>query len=160
MVQKMKRLTTYLDEKLLINKNFKDVNANNEFYNEFSNILSSDSDIGWFTRDDIKGIIPMIIEIEDKKAVNKIKEFFDTAGIKYTRSVTQYFKKEYTLYYNILKFIADNKDNMEFFYINEHAYGGEYLIYLFETGKIKVAVWGNKKIVSGNRATIVFQYIK
>ena len=72
-------------------------------------------------------------------------------------------KKTCKLYYDILKFIDDNKDEIEFFYMNEKMNGGDYadyLIYLFEAGKIKVAVWGDAKIEDDNRGgTIVFQYI-
>ena len=101
----------------------------------------------------------MKLSIEDKTASNKIKEFFNIDNIIYTRAVMENFKKECELYYDILKFIDDNKDDMEFFYMNEHTKSGEYLIYLFEARKIKVAVWGNKKIVYNNIATISFQYI-
>ena len=155
----MKSLNTYLNEKLIINKNFKDVNANDEFYNKFRKVLSSKSKFGWFEIRGIANSIPMKLSIEDKTASNKIKEFFNIDNIIYTRAVMENFKKECELYYDILKFIDDNKDDMEFFYMNEHTKSGEYLIYLFEARKIKVAVWGNKKIVYNNIATISFQYI-
>ena len=155
----MKNLSSYLTEKLLINKNFKDVNANDEFYNKFRKVLSSKSKFGWFEIRGIANSIPMKLSIEDKTASNKIKEFFNIDNIIYTRAVMENFKKECELYYDILKFIDDNKDDMEFFYMNEHTKSGEYLIYLFEAEKIKVAVWGNKKIVYNNIATISFQYI-
>ena len=155
----MKNLSSYLTEKLLINKNFKDVNANDEFYNKFRKLLSSKSKFGWFEIRGIANSIPMKLSIEDKTASNKIKEFFNIDNIIYTRAVMENFKKECELYYDILKFIDDNKDDMEFFYMNEHTKSGEYLIYLFEARKIKVAVWGNKKIVYNNIATISFQYI-
>ena len=155
----MKNLSSYLTEKLIINKNFKDVNANDEFYNKFRKVLSSKSKFGWFEIRGIANSIPMKLSIEDKTASNKIKEFFNIDNIIYTRAVMENFKKECELYYDILKFIDDNKDDMEFFYMNEHTKSGEYLIYLFEARKIKVAVWGNKKIVYNNIATISFQYI-
>ena len=155
----MKNLRSYLTEKLIINKNFKDVNANDEFYNKFRKVLSSKSKFGWFEIRGIANSIPMKLSIEDKTASNKIKEFFNIDNIIYTRAVMENFKKECELYYDILKFIDDNKDDMEFFYMNEHTKSGEYLIYLFEARKIKVAVWGNKKIVYNNIATISFQYI-
>ena len=155
----MKNLSSYLTEKLLVNKNFKDVNANNEFYNKFRKVLSSKSKFGWFEIRGIANSIPMKLLIEDKTASNKIKEFFNIDNIIYTRAVIENFKKECELYYDILKFIDDNKDAMEFFYINEHTKSGDYLIYLFEAGKIKVAVCGNKEIVDKERATITFQYI-
>ena len=155
----MKNLSSYLTEKLLVNKNFKDVNANNEFYNKFRKVLSSKSKFGWFEIRGIANSIPMKLLIEDKTASNKIKEFFNIDNIIYTRAVIENFKKECELYYDILKFIDDNKDAMEFFYMNEHTKSGDYLIYLFEAGKIKAAVWGNKKIVGNNIAAITFQYI-
>ena len=155
----MKNLSSYLTEKLLVNKNFKDVNANNEFYNKFRKVLSSKSKFGWFEIHGIANSIPMKLLIEDKTAPNKIKEFFNIDNIIYTRAVIENFKKECELYYDILKFIDDNKDAMEFFYMNEHTKSGDYLIYLFEAGKIKVAVWGNKEIVGNNIAAITFQYI-
>ena len=155
----MKSLNTYLTEKLLVNKNFKDVNANNKFYNKFRKVLSSKSKFGWFEIRGIANSIPMKLSIEDKTASNKIKEFFNIDDIIYTRAVIENFKKECGLYYDILKFIADNKDAMEFFYMNEHTKSGDYLIYLFEAGKIKIALWGYKKIVGNNIAAITFQYI-
>ena len=156
----MKSLNTYLNEKLLVNKNFKGVNANDAFYNDFGSILSADSDINWFKTYDIKDLLSIKIAIEDENAIDKLKEFFNIGKVKYSRSATEDFPKERTLYYDILKFIADNKDDMKFFYINEQTTNGEYFIYLFETGKIKVAVWGHEKIVGTRRGTIVFQYIK
>ena len=155
----MKNLSSYLTEKLLVNKNFEYVNANNEFYNKFRKVLSSKSKFGWFEIRGIANSIPMKLSIEDKTASNKIKEFFSVDDIIYTRAVIENFKKECELYYDILKFIDDNKDAMEFFYMNEHTKSGDYLIYLFEARKIKVAVWGNKEIVGNNIAAITFQYI-
>ena len=162
----MKSLSTYLkdnkpslislNERLIINNNFNGINANDAFYNKFSSILSADSDINYFKIHDIRGIIPQKVSIEDKNAVNKIKEFFNDNSIKYSIFVTDYFKKEYELYYNILKFVDDNKDDMKLFYMNDKTKNGDYLIYLFEAGDIKVCVWGYKDT---NRGTIAFQYI-
>ena len=156
----MKSLNTYLNEKLLVNKNFEYINANDEFYNKFCNFLSSNSNIAWFKIYDICDGIPREISIEDKTAPNKIKEFFNIDdGVIYTRGIIQIFKKDCELYYNILKFIDDNKDAIEFFYMNEHTKSEDYLIYLFEAEKIKVALGGYKKIADKKRATITFQYI-
>ena len=159
----MKKLSSYLTEKLLINKNFKYINANNEFYEKFKDELKVNSEILWFKAEYVENIIPSKISIGDKTSYNKIKEFFNTKDIKYVRAVAKNFKKTCKLYYDILKFIDDNKDSIEFFYINEKMNGGDYvdyLIYLFKAGKIKVAVWGDAKIVeNNNKATIVFQYI-
>ena len=159
----MKNLRSYLTEKLLINKNFEYTNANDEFYEKFKDELKVNSEILWFKVDHVENIIPTKISIGDKKSSNEIKEFFNIKEIKYVRSVAKKFKKTCKLYYDILKFIDDNKDEMEFFYMNEKMNGGDYvdyLIYLFDAGKIKVAVWGDAKIEDDNRGgTIVFQYI-
>lgn len=159
----MKSLNTYLNEKLLINKNFEYTNANDEFYEKFKDELKVNSEIMWFKVEHVENIIPTKISIGDKKSSNEIKEFFNIKEIKYVRSVAKKFKKTCKLYYDILKFIDDNKDEMEFFYMNEKMNGGDYadyLIYLFDAGKIKVAVWGDAKIEDDNRVgTIVFQYI-
>lgn len=156
----MKSLNTYLNEKLIINKNFKSGIANDEFYNKFCNFLSSNSNIRWFKIYDIRDSITRKISIEDKTALNKIEEFFNIEdGVIYKRDITPYFKKPCELYYDMLKFIDDNKDAIEFFYMNEHTKSEDYLIYLFESEKIKVALWGNKEIVGNNIATITFQYI-
>ena len=159
----MKNLRSYLTEKLLINKNFEYTNVNDEFYEKFKDELKVNSEILWFKVDHVENIIPTKISIGDKKSSNEIKEFFNIKEIKYVRSVAKKFKKTCKLYYDILKFIDDNKDEMEFFYMNEKMNGGDYvdyLIYLFEAGKIKVAVWGDAKIEDDNRGgTIVFQYI-
>ena len=125
--------------------------------------MKVNSEILWFKVDHVENIIPTKISIGDKKSSNEIKEFFNIKEIKYVRSVAKKFKKTCKLYYDILKFIDDNKDEMEFFYMNEKMNGGDYvdyLIYLFDAGKIKVAVWGDAKIEDDNRGgTIVFQYI-
>ena len=156
----MKSLNTYLTEKLLVNKNFKSGIANDEFYNKFCNFLSSNSNIRWFKIYDIRDSITSKISIEDKTALNKIEEFFNIEdGVIYKRDIISYFKKPCELYYDMLKFIDDNKDAIEFFYMNEHTKSEDYLIYLFESEKIKVALWGNKEIVGNNIATITFQYI-
>ena len=159
----MKNLRSYLTEKLLINKNFEYTNVNDEFYEKFKDELKVNSEILWFKVDHVENIIPTKISIGDKKSSNEIKEFFNIKEIKYVRSVAKKFKKTCKLYYDILKFIDDNKDEMEFFYMNEKMNGGDYvdyLIYLFDAGKIKVAVWGDAKIEDDNRGgTIVFQYI-
>lgn len=159
----MKSLNTYLNEKLLVNKNFKYTNANDEFYEKFKDELKVNSEILWFKVEHVENIIPTKISIGDKNSSNEIKEFFNIKEIKYVRSVAKKFKKTCKLYYDILKFIDDNKDEMEFFYMNEKMNGGDYadyLIYLFDAGKIKVAVWGDTKIEDDNRGgTIVFQYI-
>ena len=159
----MKNLRSYLTEKLLINKNFEYINANDEFYKKFKDELKVNSEILWFKAEYVENIIPSKISIGDKTSYNKIKEFFNTKDIKYVRAVAKKFKKTCKLYYDILKFIDDNKDEMEFFYMNEKMNGGDYadyLIYLFDAGKIKVAVWGDAKIEDDNRGgTIVFQYI-
>ena len=158
----MKSLNTYLTERLIINKNFKIVKANIEFYNKFCNFLSLESNIRWFEMYDIYDVISTSkLSIEDKTALNKIEEFFNIEdGVIYKRDIIPYFKKDCELYYDILKFIDDNKDAIEFFYMNEHTKSEDCLIYLFEAEKIKVAVWGHKKIVDKERATIAFQYIK
>ena len=159
----MKNLRSYLTEKLLINKNFEYTNVNDEFYEKFKDELKVNSEILWFKVDHVENIIPTKISIGDKKSSNEIKEFFNIKEIKYVRSVAKKFKKTCKLYYDILKFIDDNKDEMEFFYMNEKMNGRDYaayLIYLFDAGKIKVAVWGDAKIEDDNRGgTIVFQYI-
>ena len=159
----MKNLRSYLTEKLLINKNFEYTNANDEFYEKFKDELKVNSEILWFKVEHVENIIPTKISIGDKNSSNEIKEFFNIKEIKYVRSVAKKFKKTCKLYYDILKFIDDNKDEMEFFYMNEKMNGGDYadyLIYLFDAGKIKVAVWGDAKIEDDNRGgTIVFQYI-
>ena len=105
----MKNLRSYLTEKLLINKNFKDVNANDEFYNKFRKVLSSKSKFGWFEIRGIANSIPMKLSIEDKTASNKIKEFFNIDNIIYTRAVMENFKKECELYYDILKHLFQRK---------------------------------------------------
>ena len=158
----MKSLNTYLNERLIINKNYKGGKANLEFYNKFSNFLSSKSDLGWFEMNDIKDNIPERILIEDKTASNKIKKFFNNDDIKYIIGVTDHYEERCELYYDILKFIDDNKDDMEFFYINESPNRKEYLIYLFESCDIKVGIWGYETIVVGERSPrviIAFQYI-
>lgn len=158
----MKSLNTYLNERLIINKNYKGGKANLEFYNKFSNFLSSKSDLGWFEMNDIKDNIPERILIKDKTASNKIKEFFNNDDIKYIIGVTDHYEEICELYYEMLKFIDDNKDDMEFFYINESPNSKEYLTYLFEAVDIKVGIWGYETIVVGERSPrviITFQYI-
>ena len=158
----MKSLNTYLNERLIINKNYKGGKANLEFYNKFSNFLSSKSDLGWFDIYHIKDVIPTGISGVNKTASNKIREFFSDNYIKYILGVSDPYENRCELYYDILKFIDNNKDDMEFIYINEPTNSREYLTYLFEAGQIRVGIWGYETVVVGERspkATIVFQYI-
>ena len=165
----MKSLSTYLkdnslNERLIINKNFKGGKANIEFYDKFSNFLSSKSDLGWFDVYHIKDAIPTGLSDNNETASNKIKQFFSDNYIKYILGVVDAdpYEDICELYYDILKFIDDNKDDMEFIYINEPTNRREYLTYLFEAGKIKVGIWGYETVVVGERsphATIAFQYI-
>ena len=144
---------------LLSTRIIKGGKANLEFYNKFSNFLSSKSDLGWDDVYHIKDVIPTGISGVNKTASNKIREFFSDNYIKYILGVTEHYENRCELYYDMLKFIDDNKDAIEFFYMNEHTKSEDYLIYLFEAEKIKVALWGYKKIVDKERATITFQYI-
>ena len=168
----MKSLSTYLkdnksslislNERLIINNNFKGGKANIEFYDKFSNFLSSKSDLGWFDVYHIKDAISTEILHDNETAYNKIKEFFSDNYIKYILGVTEHYEDRCELYYDILKFINDNKDDMDFIYINEPTNRREYLTYLFEAGKIKVGIWGYETVVVGERSphvTIAFQYI-
>ena len=129
----MKNLSSYLTEKLIINKNFKSGIANDQFYNKFCNFLSSNSNIRWFKIYDIRDSITRKISIEDKTALNKIEEFFNIEdGVIYKHDIIPYFKKPCELYYDMLKFIDDNKDAIEFFYMNEHTKSEDYLINIFK----------------------------
>lgn len=124
--------------------------------------LSSKSDLRWFDVYHIKDAIPTGLSDVNKTASNKIKEFFNDNYIKYVLGVTDPYENICELYYNILKFIDDNKNDMEFIYINEPTNRREYLTYLFEAGQIKVGIWGYETVVVGERsprATIAFQYI-
>lgn len=124
--------------------------------------LSSKSDLRWFDVYHIKDVIPTGLSDVNKTASNKIKEFFNDNYIKYVLGVTDPYENICELYYNILKFIDDNKNDMEFIYINEPTNRREYLTYLFEAGQIKVGIWGYETVVVGERsprATIAFQYI-
>ena len=89
----MKSLNTYLNERLIINKNYKGGKANDEFYEKFKDELKVNSEILWFKLEYVENIIPSKISIGDKTSYNKIKEFFDTKEIKYVRSVAKNFKK-------------------------------------------------------------------
>ena len=89
----MKNLSSYLTEKLLINKNFKYTNANDEFYEKFKDELKVNSEILWFKVEHVENIIPTKISIGDKNSSNEIKEFFNIKEIKYVRSVAKNFKK-------------------------------------------------------------------
>ena len=147
---------------LLSTRIIKGGKANLEFYNKFSNFLSSKSDLGWFDIYHIKDVIPTGISGVNKTASNKIREFFSDNYIKYILGVSDPYENRCELYYDILKFIDNNKDDMEFIYINEPTNSIEYLTYLFEAGQIKVGIWGYETVVVGERspkATIVFQYI-
>ena len=147
---------------LLSTRIIKGGKANLEFYNKFSNFLSSKSDLGWFDIYHIKDVIPTGISGVNKTASNKIRKFFSDNYIKYILGVSDPYENRCELYYDILKFIDNNKDDMEFIYINEPTNSREYLTYLFEAGQIKVGIWGYETVVVGERspkATIVFQYI-
>ena len=91
-------------------------------YIKFSNFLSSKSDLGWFDVYHIKDAIPTGLSDVNKTASNKIKEFFSDNYIKYVLGVADPYENICELYYDILEFIDDKKNDMEFIYINPHLY--------------------------------------
>ena len=59
----MKRLTTYLNEKLVINKNTKLVSDNEEFYEEFKNHLNiRNRNIDWYHSADVTWVLPTLMK--------------------------------------------------------------------------------------------------
>ena len=55
----MKSLVKYLDEKLVINKNYKSSASNDDFYEEFSAELNGGSYLDWMYASSLKNIIPI-----------------------------------------------------------------------------------------------------
>ncbi len=156
----MKRLTTYLNEKLVINKNTKLVSDNEEFYEEFKNHLNiRNRNIDWYHSADVTWVLPTLMK---PAWIDATTNFFAKRSvyIKYANDFKHY--DEVTkLYKDMIEFINDN--NIELTYkaydTNNKFKGNDYFIYLLETKKLKVCIYGWPEVdVENHIGTMIFQY--
>lgn len=139
----MKALSQHLNEKLIVNKDFKGINANDEFYNEFQEELNEGAYFIWGVASKLKNIIPIGIFEKEKKVIT---DTFDTKKkILYTRIINN-VSNNYAIhiYKKMMEFI-NNNDDIEFIYNNYDDYK-MYGMYIFKTEKRLLCVIGPKEI--------------
>ena len=138
-----------LSEKLLINKNIRIANANEDFYEKFKDFFTGKD---WWKSENIDSICNLIVR--DKDAIPYLKEFFgdDSLNFKYVDK-----RSDFPLWEDMLNFIKSN-DDMEFVYNNSPIYNNDqYVLCLFETEEIKIFIWGWTPIKSGHLGHIAYQ---
>lgn len=141
-VKTLHSLNEFIEEKLVINKNFK-TKDNDEFYNEFQEELEYDSHFIWKIVSELKNVIPIAIYEKEKKVIT------DTFDIKkkilYTRINNMSNNYAIHIYKKMIDFINNNDDIMEFIYGNYDDYK-MYGVYLFKTEKKLLCIIGPKEI--------------
>ena len=156
----MKSLYKHIIEKLVINKDYKSLNENEEFYEKFKDYLNiRNHDIDWYHSADILFALPTLMKHTWRDAMIN---FFAKRSvyIKYAKDFKHYDKVT-KLYKDMIEFINDN--NIELTYkaydSNNDFKGNDYFIYLLETKKLKVCIYGWPDVdVSEHIGTMIFQY--
>ena len=137
----MKSLVRHINEKLIVNKNFKGINTNDEFYNEFQEELNEGSYLIWDVASELKNVIPIGISEKEKKVITNA---FDTKKkILYTRINNTSNNYTVHIYKKMMEFI--NSNDIEFIYNNYDDYK-MYVTYIFKAGKRLLCIVGPKKI--------------
>lgn len=157
----MKSLQQRISEKLVINKKFKDINNSiEEFYEEFKNHLNiRNRNIDWYHSANVSWVLPTLMKPSWRDA---IMNFFAKRSVyvKYAKDMKQY--DEVTkLYKDMIEFI--NVNDIELTYkaydSNNKFKGDDYFIYLLETKKLKVCIYGWPEVdIEEHIGTIIFQY--
>ena len=144
----MKKLTDFLSEKLVINKNFK-VNGNDEFYETFKESISDLAQCQYFTYHrhfkDIKNI-PLT-----KRVHNEINDIFEKAKsssgeIMHCIANTNTSMK---IYNNMIEYIDEHSNELEMLYDEKYSgfsYGVNFVVKVIETSEILCALIGPNKV--------------
>lgn len=163
----MKSLQQHINEKLVINKNLKQINLNNEFYKEFKNTFQYITAEGYWN---CYGNVKWIPELTQSspaeltfEILDKINEIFKETKNKNSifHFCTKSFKNdtELMMYNNIVKYLELNKENIEFKIYEELTIN--YCIWMFESDEIIFAIIGPDKVNNMSEdGNILFKYKK
>ena len=158
----MKNLSNYITEKLIINKDIKVVYDNESFYEEFKDYLNiRNSHIDWYHSADVAWALPTSM---DPAWIDTTTNFFAKRSVyvKYAKDMKHYAQVT-KLYKDMIEFINVNDNNIELTYkaydTNKKFKGDDYFIYLIETEKLKVCIYGWPEVdVENHIGTMIFQY--
>ena len=149
-----------VNEKLVINKDTQLVSDNEEFYEEFKYYLNIRNHyIDWYQSANVEWVLPTLMKPAWMDATTN---FFAKRSvyIKYAKDLKHYAQVT-KLYKDMIEFI--NVNNIELTYkaydTNNKFKGDDYFIYLIETEKLKVCIYGWPEVdVENHIGTIIFQY--
>ena len=134
----------HVNEKLLINKNFK-VNGNDEFYETFKESISDLMECQYFTYHrhfkDIR-YIPINSKLSDEinDAFEKAKN--SSGEIMHCAAETNVSMK---IYNNMIEYIDEHQNELEMMY-NEKYASADFVVKVIETSEILCALIGPKKV--------------
>ena len=132
-----------LDEKLVVNKNFK-VNGNDEFYETFKESIGTFMECHYFTYHrhfkDIKNI-PLT-----SKLSSEINDAFDKAKRPSGEVMHCIAGSEMSIkiYNNMIEYIDEHQNELEMMY-NVKYLGGDFVVNVIETSEILCAIVGPKR---------------
>ena len=149
-----------LSEKLIVNKNTKLVSDNELFYEEFKYYLNiRNHDIDWYQSASVEWALPTLM---NPAWINTTTDFFAKRSVyvKYAKDMKHYAQLT-KLYKDMIEFI--NVNDIELAYkaydTNNKFKGDDYFIYLLETEKLKVCIYGWPEVdVENHIGTMIFQY--
>lgn len=152
----MKTLNEYIEERLIINKNFK-VNGNDEFYETFKESISDLMECQYFTYHrhfrDIR-YIPMISKHSDE--INDAFEKAKSSSGEIMHCIAE-SNTSMKIYNDMIEYIDEHKNELEMMY--DHTYSGDvdFVVKVIETPEILCALIGPKKVTptSSHRHIIV-----
>ena len=159
-IETMKTLQQHIQEKLLINKDTKIVYDNELFYEEFKDYLNiRNKSIDWYGSADISFVLPTLMK---PAWIDAATNFFAKRAVyvKYAKDMKHYAQLT-KLYKDMIEFI--NVNNIELAYKgydgSNKFKGDDYFIYLIETEKLKVCIYGWPEVdVEKHIGTMIFQY--
>lgn len=160
----MRTLSEILNEKLKINKDFKNIKSNNDFYTTFKkdiqsitlknlwSIYTSASDIMMLQRRDFSST--------DKynELIKNFDDFKSTNVIFFTWTEEEILKVTYN---SMMDFIFNYEDGMEFKMKETYktSEGLDYYIYIFETDDALIGLEGPPRVYNGSDyGHIIFRY--
>lgn len=158
--EKLVIIPSQVNEKLIVNKNTKLVSDNEEFYEEFKDYLNiRNHNIDWYHSANVVWALPTSME---PAWINATTDFFAKRSVyvKYAKDMKHYDKLT-KLYKDMIEFINDNDVELAYkgYDTNNKFKGDDYFIYLLETEKLKVCIYGWPEVdVENHIGTMIFQY--
>ena len=155
----MKNLSNYIQEKLVINKNFKGINnnANDEFYELVKSMMNEiSSGHAWKYADNISQILEIKTTDQYKESIDeKINDIIRKDNcIFYFICMSTYRRNEWKSW---LDWINEHEDDMTFL-ANDTLGNGIYEVRVFETSERVIGLFGNTVSTSPNDGCRIILY--